>query len=470
MRLSLANRLIVALVVGGGVILAGLFVALDIAVDRALYSRFDDALVARGRVLAGLIDARAQAAVSDAARWPEYAAGGHQEFFQLWDAGGATLARSASSGGRDLARPPISPGAAPVLYDLALPDGHRGRAVALQVHGGPRPDAAPGPRTLVVATEREALEALEARLHFALVLGTLVALPLLALLGILAVRRGLAPLASFSDAVAARVVTRAGAAAGAGERGVEADPASLPAELRPIAATVNAAVDTALAALAREQRFAREAAHELRTPLAEMRVLTHERTAADADARALRRAVDTMSRSVDALLALARCEAGLDTPAIEPVELVELIEQQWRLLASDARLRDLVYQCSAPAEVWVMSDGAMLERIFANLLGNAVHHAPAAALIDVHVVEKDGRVHVEVANTAPGLDVAALATALADGQRASAASGYARPHAGLGLLLCHALARQLDLALDVVARGDGIVVRLAGLQSLDVTG
>ncbi|MEQ8660009.1 MAG: ATP-binding protein [Gammaproteobacteria bacterium] len=464
MRLSLGNRLILALLAAGGVILGGLFVALDIAVDRELYTRFDAALVARGRVLAGLIDSRAQATVRDAARWPEYAAGGHQEFYQLWDAQGATLARSASSAGHDLARPPHTPGTTPVLYDLALPDGHRGRAVALAVRGTRRDDAAPGPRTLVVATEREALEALEARLHFALALGTLVALTLMALLGILAVRRGLAPLARFSDAVAARVVTRAGA--GAPDAGT-ADPATtaLPAELRPIAATVNAAVDSALAALAREQRFAREAAHELRTPLAELRMLAYARPAAAADTPALRRAVDAMTRSVDALLALARCEAGLDVPAIEPVELVELLGQQVRLLAAAADARGCVVEVVAPREVWVMSDAAMLERILANLLGNAVQHAPPHSHVVVRTSREASGVAVSVTNPAPGLDVAALAAALASGQRTSQ-GGDSRYHAGLGLLLSQALARQLGLALEVGAVDGGLAVHLGALTPL----
>src|SRR3546814_14191282 len=63
-------------------------------------------------------------------RWlPEYAAHGHTAFYQVWDARGATVARSESSDGRDLPVPPsLSQGAPARLYDVVLPDGHRGRA------------------------------------------------------------------------------------------------------------------------------------------------------------------------------------------------------------------------------------------------------------------------------------------------------------------------------------------------------
>lgn len=468
MRLSIGNRLIVALVAGGSITLGSLFLVLDLAIDRELYTRFDAALTARGRVLAGLIDTRARATVSDAARWPEYAADGHQEFYQLWAADGTTLARSASSDGRDLASPPRRPGEQPVLYDLVLPDGHRGRAVALAVLGEHRESAAAGPQTLVVATEREALEALEHRLHLALSLGTLAALALMALLGIVAVRRGLAPLAHFSDAIAARVVTRthAGAATACGESAALPVAASLPAELQPIATRLDEAVDTALAALAREQRFAREAAHELRTPLAELRMLVGAERVGEGERAALRRAIDGMTRSVDALLALARCEAGLDTPAIEPVDLADMLTRQIGLLDSEATARGLDLVLEAPAELWVMSDHAMLERIVANLVANAVYHAPHGARVTVRAERAESSVRFAVANAAPGLDVDSLAQVLAH-PRPVNAGAETRPHAGLGLRLSEALARQLGLELELVRDDEHLVVSLAGLAPID---
>ncbi len=464
---SLARQLIVTVVIGGGLALGALFVTLDLAIDRELHSRFDAALEARGRALAGIIAARTRPPVTDDAHWPEYSAGGHQEFYQLWDARGQTLARSASSAGRDLDRPPPGAVATPLIYDLSLPDGHRGRAVALRVWRGGAPEDDDAALLLVVATEREALEALEDQLHFSLTGAALAALIVLAVLGLVAVRRTLAPLSAFSRAIAERVSTRAHTATpGAG---IDAPPAAdLPLELQPIARTLNEAVDTALAALEREQRFARDAAHELRTPLAELRMIAQSETPNGRDAGAVLRAVDGMTRSVDALLALARCEAGLEQPAIEPLELVGLLDGQRHLLASACDARGSRIEVALPAELWVMSDRAMLERIVANLLANAVDHAPRASTLLLAAEVSAATAQVTVSNPAPDADLAALQGAV-DGERHGSAGARHGAHAGLGLALAGALAQQLGVTLAFTRRGEVVEVTLSGLALLDPT-
>lgn len=88
-----------------------------------------------------------------------------------------------------------------MLYDLLLPDGHRGRGVVLTL--GQREDI--GARWLLVAAERESLDALEAQMHLILVLGTTVGLLLAIAASWLVIRGGLRPV----DAL--------GASAGKGE-------------------------------------------------------------------------------------------------------------------------------------------------------------------------------------------------------------------------------------------------------------
>jgi two-component system sensor histidine kinase QseC len=464
---SLQQRLAAALVLGGGLTLGVLFLALDYFVDRELYSRFDDALVARGRALAGLVEARppvTRPAVEE--RWPEYAANRHQEFYQVWDETGATLARSASSHAADLPRPPRAVAGRPVLYDLILPDGHRGRAVALVVTAPGAADGAGLRRLLVVATEREAIESLESRLHASLVLGTLGALAVMGFASVVAVRRGLAPLAEFGRAMTARAAattTRDATALAP----AAADPGQLPRELQPIARTLDAALDETLAALAREQRFARDAAHELRTPLAELRMLAEDlprtpQTAADV--AAIVRTVDGMTRAVEALLALARCEAGLEAPSVEPLDLAALVRRQFDLLAAERAARGLVLEAALPAELWISSDAAMLERILANLVGNAVAHAPAASQIHVGLVPGVDGLALCIVNPLTERDAARITVAA--GARGGPTSGAGAGHAGLGVLLARALARQLGLQLDFETREGQLTVTLGGLVAV----
>ncbi|MGE0483892.1 MAG: sensor histidine kinase [Gammaproteobacteria bacterium] len=461
---SLQRRLGLALLLVGGATLGSLFVVLDFLVDHELHSRFDDALVARGRALAGLVEARPVARPAVEERWPEYAASGHQEFYQVWDDGGATVARSASSHATDLARPlrPVDTG--PVLYDLLLPDGHRGRAVAFTV-APPADDGRHGPRRLlVVATEREALEALEARLHASLVVGILGALALMGFAAVVAVRRGLAPLADFGRGMAARASAgrlRNTATTRPEEKIVQAE--QLPHELQPIAQTLDRALDQTLAALAREQRFARAAAHELRTPLAELRVLAEglpRTTGSASDVATITRTIDGMTRAVEALLALARCEAGLDAPVIEPLDLVALVQRQLDLLDTLRATRGIALDLDLPAELWVNSDAAMLERILANLLANAIGHAPPSTRVAVAIRRAAGALELVIANDAPNLDAAWL-----DGGRGGAGQGDG--HAGLGLALARALGGALGLQLAFALAEQRLDVVLRGLACLD---
>lgn len=451
---SIARRLTASLVVGGGVVLGALFFWLHFAIEHELFSRFDAALNARARALAGVIAARPADPVDPVGvdqRWPEYAAGGHQEFYQLWNAAGQVLARSTSSAGTDLVRPVEVPLTLPVFYDLTLPDGHHGRAVALAAWPVVTDGLSTAPHLLVVATEREALDQLEQRLHLVLILGTLVALAVMALVGSVAVRGGLAPLETFGRSLAARVSAHAladgNARGGANRHLPPVSGSALPAELVPIAETLNQAIDEALTALRREQRFAREAAHELRTPLAEIHLIAERLPAASADTAALLQVVDRMTRSIEALLALARCEAGLDMPAIEPLDLAALVRAEIVRCADARQRRGLVIDYVGPDELWVSSDPAMLERIVANLVANAVTHAPRSSPIGVRLEADTTQATFSVRNPAPGIAADRIAAAARDGARA-ANTGSADGHAGIGLALVVALARQLELELD----------------------
>ena len=307
------------------------------------------------------------------------------------------------------------------------------------------------PHLLVVATEREALDALEQRLHVVLVLGILAALAIIVVFGVLAVRRGLAPLESFGRSLSARVAADALAASappGAPTAEPGAQVTALPAELIPIAQVAQRAIDDALAALRREQRFARVAAHELRTPLAEIRLIAQALSAAHAEREALLQVVDAMTRAVDALLTLARYEAGIEMPALEPVDLAALVRQALARLASTVQQRGLVVVANLPAEAWTMSDAAMLERILANVLGNAVVHAPAATRLTASLVTSGGQVTLSVRNAAR-LDAARLRGRGAR-RAARGARAHGPGHAGLGLLAA-ALARHSPRT----RRGDG---------------
>lgn len=435
---SIRSRLLLLLLGGLGTLTLSLFLLLDYSIDGQIFGRLDTSLLGRARGIVVLLESHPRdAALAELQEIsPEYAIGGHTDFLQIWDASGRTLISSASNAAANL-QPPTAPvpANAPYFYDLRLPDGHRGRAVALRfsMPGRAADDV------LVVAEEREQVDQLERRVHMALVSGVLGMGLLAALLSVLAVRGGLRPLLSF-----------AGRSRDATPFDVEHLPLErMPRELRPFATTLNATFDRLQDALGRERRFARDVAHELRTPLAETRMAVELASDSSEHAPALRDAlasIDRMQRCIDGLLALSRYEAGMDQAQIEPLELTELLRHALVMVAGPAAKRDVRMDAQLPAECWVISDPALLERIVDNLLLNAVEYAPSGASVQVLLTQDDGASSLRIGNDAPELgaeDVLRL------GERfwRKSAARESSNHGGLGLALSATLADLLGLTL-----------------------
>ncbi|NCT66050.1 MAG: sensor histidine kinase [Rhodanobacteraceae bacterium] len=453
---SIRRRLIVALVGGLGSLLTLVFVLLDHTLDHHLYARLDAQLLDRARAVSALLGSGRHVD----ALMPEFRARGHTDFFTIWDEHGAVLLRSASSGERTLAAPPQAPTTAPLYYDLALPDGHRGRAVALRsaldASGGVRPV------TVAVAIEREDVDALERRVHLSLLVAIVLASLGAAALAIVVVNRGLRPLLRLGTRVALLSPEQAHA---------PLLDATLPPELAPLAGALDRAFERLYGAIERERRFACDVAHELRTPLAEIRTSVELARRSGDDARAAcaltisLSAVERMQRSVDGLLALTRYESGQAEPQVEPLELGALLDAQRDALAHLAATRAVrIEQPSAP-EWWTQSDPALLERILANLLQNAVEYAPPGSRVACGLAADAHAAWIEVRNPAPDLTVADLPRL---GERFWRKRPEHDPteHGGLGLALARTLARVLGLDLQFHLDRGELVARLGPFAAL----
>lgn len=445
---SLRARLAWTQAVGLGIVLGGLYFTLDWLVDRELYQRFDGALLDRARAVAAFADHR-DPAPGLQHLWPGYSGSGHEDFFEIYDHQGQRLLLSDSARGRSLQRPPVWPGGEPVYYDLLLPDTHAGRAVALSLPGKPL-------RWLVVAAERESLDALEHRVHLSLSVGIVLALLLALGAAWWSIRRGLMPLDRFADAALA--------CAGTPDAG-PLPVAGLPLELRPIGHTLEQAFAQQRRLLQQERRFARDVAHELRTPLAEIRALA-DAAAASSDAAQVRQHIaeialsaQGLAQSVGALLSLARVEAGLERSEEDPLELVALLEQCLRT-ARNGHVERAV-DSSLPRECWISSDPALLAPLLANLLGNALEYTLADAPVRLQLETDAGHATLAISNAAAPISGSELAQLGQAGVRLQADDPR---HAGRGLLIARglAVALQLELALDYA---DGCFnARLAGLR------
>lgn len=156
-------------------------------------------------------------------------------------------------------------------------------------------------------------------------------------------------------------------------------------EIHRLAVTLNQMLDRLAVAQDRQRVFVADAAHELRSPLASMRTqieVAQRLSQSQEDDELLSDLlmdVERLSRLVADLLTLARADAPIAPAATEPVELTTLIGE----LSSRYRLAEATVEVLPGPPAWVVADPNGLERVFANLLDNAVRHAEHRVVVSV---------------------------------------------------------------------------------------
>jgi two-component system, OmpR family, sensor histidine kinase MtrB len=214
-------------------------------------------------------------------------------------------------------------------------------------------------------------------------------------------------------------------------------------------------------AQARERRFTSDVSHELRTPLtalvAEASLLAEHLDRIPEDARRpaelLVNDVARLRDLVEDLMEISRLDAGEARVRKEPVDIGSLVATAVRSRRWDDRVR------IDREDVVLTTDPRRLERIVANLVGNALEHAGR----DVSVrVGMDGLgAFVEVTDTGPGIPPDRLPHVFDRFYKAD--SSRAGPGSGLGLAIALENARLLGGDLDVwseVGRGTRLTLRL----------
>ncbi|HKU86761.1 MAG TPA: ATP-binding protein [Casimicrobiaceae bacterium] len=301
-------------------------------------------------------------------------------------------------------------------------------------------------------TEREAI-ATQAALR------TLI--PFLALLPVfggliwLGVGRGLAPLESMSRAVAKR---RPDAMAPLADRGV-------PEELQPLAASINGLLARLSDALAAQRRFTADAAHELRTPLAALKLqldLARRNGAASGSQAALddlEAGVARASHVVEQLLTLARVEPEAMARARTQCDLAALARDAVVARAGLAAAKSIDLGLVRADATIVDGEPANLAILLSNLLDNALRYTPRGGRIDVAVEQADDGATLVVADTGPGIPADERARVF---DRFVRGRDVHEPGSGLGLSIVKRIAdaHNATVTLDAPAEGGGLVVRV----------
>ena len=285
----------------------------------------------------------------------------------------------------------------------------------------------------------------------------ILALPVLGCLLVIAVSRGLRPVNRIADAIARR-----------DSRYLE-DIAitDVPREIKPIVDQLNGLLARVRKGIHNEQRFTADAAHELRTPLAGIRMQAEVARGAGSDAireMALEKILlgcDRSARLIDQLLTLARLDATERQLPLERLVLRPLVREVLADLEPDARRRDIQLEFARSDESTILGNEIWLRILLRNLIDNAIRYSPAGSTVTSRCRQNEnGQTILEVEDEGPGLgdeEWQRLTERFYRGEAAAMSSG-----SGLGLSIVKKIMELLsaELSFSVGMTGGGLRVQV----------
>ncbi len=242
----------------------------------------------------------------------------------------------------------------------------------------------------------------------------------------------------------------------------------LPDEVRPLVQELNLLFGRVKTAFDAQQHFVADAAHELRTPLAALKLqaLSLER-AESAEARQLAigrltAGIERATRLVEQLLVLARQEATAASGArSEKVDLAELARRAVADMASAAQSKGIDLGMQRAETVALDGQPDALTIMLRNLVDNAIKYTPSGGTIDVDVCAGEKSVIVCVEDSGPGIPAEERERVF---DRFYRIAGSEASGSGLGLAIIKAIAERhggtLQLAQSERLGGLKVVVRL----------
>ena len=372
-------------------------------------------------------------------------------YYQVLGAKGEYL-----SGERELPAPPRA-GHEPSTGELAeepqLRDAEfRGLPVRVAYLWVPIGDS--GAHALVqVAETREKRSVLAAEIIKGVMLPQFAILPLAVLLVWLALVRGIKPLSELEKRIRARRPDDLS----------PLDEHSVPQEVGPLVASVNDLLTRLKDSIAMQKRFLADAAHQLKTPLAGLRMqadLAQRQGSSTEDLKQSLQQIGNASvratHTVNQLLALARAEGGGTALTRQPCDIAQLtieVVHEAVPLALDRRI-DLGYEGPEPgaAELTLLGNPTLLKEMIRNLVENAMYYAPTTpdrpGVVTVRVsgTAAQHTLMVQVEDNGPGVPLADRTRIFEPFYRAL---GTNVDGSGLGLPIVREIAQQHGADVDV---------------------
>ncbi|MES9862569.1 MAG: ATP-binding protein [Candidatus Thiodiazotropha sp. 4PDIVS1] len=376
-------------------------------------------------------------------------------YYQLWQHDAQLLIKSPSLMDSDLPLRGIGLGKHQ-FADIQLPDGRAGRLV--EINFMPRVEIddeegvvelpEPKPISLVYARERRTLDETLFAIGFTIFSIVIVVLLTTTLLIWHLVGRGLLPLSMLAKQVSE--IDESSLSIRLRQRGSQS------LEITPIVDQLNNFLERLQSAFEREKRFSSNVAHELRTPLSELRTLSEVGLMIPDDQDQLieffkdvGQISNQMEKVVITLLELARSDAGLLSSDPEEIVLSEFCDSIWQQAINDQGFsKDLIKEI--PEGLIISTDREKFAMILSNIFVNAISYSPQEADIELGVEIQNNNIVLRVKNVATDLRPEDIVNMKDRFWRKNKSQSEAS-HSGLGLTLVDAMARilKLDIELDL---------------------
>ena len=435
-----------------GLVLLVIALLSDYTVTRWLEHNYDEALITKASLLVTLTKDMPEGIDFDFADefMPEFEREVNPEYFQLWTHDKKVFERSHSLIDNDLEHlGNTTPGQS--IKDVVLLDGRKGRMIQViflpqipqEKDRSVEKLSGQTLMTLAIAKERESLNQLLNLVHLTLTIGTITVLIIINFLVSHTVRKGLKPLNNMKEQMmlldANNLTSRL------------TIPLP-PSELEDVINQFNALLKRLETSFTREQRFTSDVAHELRTPIAEIRNMAEVALKWPEDAslsKGFYQDVLTsslqMQQLVVNLLSLARSENGLIELEPKELNLKQLMLDSWQHVKADAVNKRLTFECEIPESLHIMTSHAEFSLIINNLLSNAVHYSPENGVIQVTIEQHNHCLTLNIKNPTDNLEHSDI-NHLFDRLWQKNKSRTSSLHSGLGLSLVKSHAELLNLS------------------------
>lgn len=460
---SIENSLITRLSIGLGLLILSFSFALDYLVSARFEREHDRVIQAKMRSLVTLTKYMSDGLELDFADefMLEFGKDAKEpSYFQIWTHNEDVLEKSESLHEKNLRKPHFGEDSN-VAFDVNLPDGRRGRVLGVRFVPQVEEEyytaeamldllsrVRQEPVTLVVAEERESLESALLTLHLTLAALGIFALLITATLVRRVVRQGLTPLRDLQAQVATLDTHSL-------EKRLNSNFTA--SELIGITDQFNQLLSRLESGFIREKQFSGDVAHELRTPVAEIKSLAevairwpNDESIKNTFQRDVLEASLEMESTINNLLALARSESNQNVQFTDDVNLGLAVNMSLRKLNANLSDENCNIVCHIPETVTIRTVSPYIKHIIDNVVQNAISHCSDDSEIYIDITSNNGLFFLSVSNATEALEQSDLPFIYDRMWRKDKVrqSSSQHSHSGIGLALVYNYCQLLGYTTD----------------------